>query len=235
MFRKSHFLILFITSLLSLDCAGQQDGVGQKDDPVIGPFSEKLSEFLGDSICDIMLSSDHVEAYLLKEWETDPSPAGFHSFKVIDKIDKMSGEDVDSLIQIISSEAYYGLDGIGKKCEFGPNIGFRFVKDQTANFSLMISLNCDVLKYIMADTPDKTEDCDRAHEPFLALGQKIFPENFEQTFNEQPITDLGDANFDLPLPSASDSTTISPTPIDSTSTGLQTAPAPAINNDSIQN
>lgn len=207
MYTKVHVFSMVFLALLSIKCTGQSTDIGKKDDPVVGPFSEKLSDFLGEDICQLMLSAERVEAYLLKEWASDTTSTGFHSFRVIEKKDTLGRDHLDSLLTIISDEGSYQIDEIGKKCEFGPNLGFRFIGGRGEEFSLLVSLNCDVLKYMAPGEPVRMEDCDPAHMAFEKIGRQIFLDQFDQTFNDlryvnSSNVDLSPAESSMPVDSS---------------------------------
>ena len=216
--------------VLSIMSCNAQTGIGSKDDPISGEFPESVKIFLGPEIVDLLLTSDRVDAYLLKEWIKDSTRIDFYQLKVIDKVERINDNQVDTLVSIIQDERNYKFDGVQKKCDFWPNLGFRFYRGQE-EFSVLVSLNCDVIKFKSSAEEDRTEDCDLAHSKYEALGKDIFPNTFDQSSNSNPYREVKFVDFsttseqdintvDTPgvLPTDSTSMELPNTPIDTTGT-----------------
>ena len=144
-------------------------------------IDKKIKIFLGKDIINIVLNAEKIEAFHLNEWEKDKTATGFHHFKVIEKVANLSAKQRKSLLNIILQENSYVFSDIIKRCEFGPNLGFKFVKVNSSS-SLLIALNCDMLRYLYAEKVLKA-DCDLAHNDFVKLGNNIFPNSFNIKLN----------------------------------------------------
>ena len=145
-------------------------------------ITDSLKTFLGETVANLINEATRIEAYHFEEWAVDESSEGFHGFKVIERKESINESEAQELKEILCNDGTYVIDDIAKRCEFGPNIGFRFTKKQES-FTLLIALNCDVLQFIHGENQTVIEDCDPAHDTLVALGNKIFPNAFNAYVN----------------------------------------------------
>jgi hypothetical protein len=205
------YVALLVGSFVVASCSAQSD-VGSRDNPVAADLADVLKESLDAPTADLILTSDRVEAYLLKEWAKDPE--GFHNAPVIEELEQMPDAEVDSLLNIIGNEnSYQGKKSL-KKCDFSPNLGFRFTRGQEST-TILVALNCDMTKFVLVDGSGKKRDSDPAHAAFTALGQRLFPQTFEQTYNEEGLQNEPKVSFDAPEEPI-DTPAVAPVPVDTT-------------------
>jgi hypothetical protein len=175
---KTYYLVLFCLLAGNLCCA-QKHRAGSKDNPPVPQQNNQrvttlVKRFYGDDNIRRIQKAQTITAYHLVEGVH--APQGFEGYKVITKVDSLTGQQADSLRKILLRHQTYVFDGVGKKCEFLPNIGFRFTQaNDTLN--VLVALSCNLLRYAQGNSGNRS-DCDPAHNPFLRLCKSVFPQAF---------------------------------------------------------
>jgi len=180
MYRSKKYCLLLISLLLGSYSFAQTSQVRSKDNPPLpSPNQVKIPKsvrkFYGKKGSKLLQEATTVEAYHLVEGVA--AKPGFKGYKIITRVAKLSASQVKDLRGILFNPRSYIFDKVGKKCEFRPNIGFRFIAGQDS-LECLVALNCSVMKYVYLGA-QKTEDCDPAHNPFLKLCRGVFPQAFK--------------------------------------------------------
>lgn len=170
-------LLSVCTFLVAVACNGQ----GSRDNPVINnqsnAFASKISTFLGKEKVSLFQNANVVQAYHLKIFEKDTSATGFMGYKVVKSIARLANEDVDSLKKILRDTTLYTFKISGKRCEFAPDLAFRFVKGDSSSV-IFISLDCDMINFRYTGKLEIMTDCDKAHNKYVAFAKRIFPAHY---------------------------------------------------------
>ena len=180
MYQSKKYYLLFIALLLGGYSVAQTSRVGSKDNPPMPQANQvkipkPIRKFYGKKGSKLLQEASIIEAYHLVEGVT--AQAGFKGYKVITKVAKLSVAQTKALRSILFNPRSYIFDKVGKKCEFRPNLGFRFISGQDS-LECLVALNCSVINYAYLGS-QKTEDCDPAHNPFLKLCRSVFPTAFK--------------------------------------------------------
>lgn len=188
----SLFVVLFFTRCEAQNRSDMfKNKAAAKDNPVafstvtqtdsVAVSAKKIDEILADSLLKSLSSADTIEAYHLKEWSKDST--SIYKQTVLAKKLVMTKTEKDSLFKIVRNPNHYGKVPTWKKCEFSPNLAFRFVRKGKGVFYMLVALNCDVIRFAKnLENQEEGMDIDIAHKDFVKLGKKLFPQEvyFEQ-------------------------------------------------------
>ncbi len=155
-----------------------KDSFTQRD--TVPGASDSLAAIWGEEMTSILKDAERIEAFHLKEWALDTTDAHFHGFEIIGDAKTLNQLQRENLKTIIFNNQSYVRDSLNKRCEFYPNIGFRFHKaDQVV--SVMVALNCDIIaiQNMQSALPDFKEDFDPAHQEITLFSNTIFPNVFD--------------------------------------------------------
>lgn len=151
-----------------------------KDNPVlpnnVAKFPKKNSDFLGKNRIKVLQEATIVQAYHLKEFSKDTTAMGFEGYKVIKRIPKLAVEDVDSLMKLLKDSTIYTFKNSPKKCEFGPDLAFKFIKGDSSTI-IFFALNCDMVSF-KHNKQSAMTDFDAGHNKILKYAKSIFPANY---------------------------------------------------------
>jgi hypothetical protein len=133
-----------------------------------------------DSVCsanfpnNIALEADSIETFLLDGWKKDTSEHGLEGFKIEKTGKSLTGAAKQQFIALLKKPTMYQHDSIFKRCEFVPNVGFRWHSKGKSKVLLM-ALNCDVWKWYGFKPHTLRVEADPAHDTMMAFMAKIFP------------------------------------------------------------
>ncbi len=159
-----------------------------------------------DSVCsqnfpnNIALEADSIEIFLLDGWKKDTSAQGLEGFKIEKAGKSLTGAVKKQFIELLKKPTMYQHDSIFKRCEFIPNVGFRWhLKDKSK--TLLMAMNCDIWKWYGFKPHVLRVETDPAHDTMMAFIAKIFPASDYRLFTRG--LEMGSATatdpFDEPI------------------------------------
>ena len=124
------------------------------------PSSQKVADFLGSNLLDILSSLDSIESYQISPKKAD-STNQVEGYPVIKKLPVLSKDQMELLKSILLDEKTYLFDEV-KKSLFIPEYAF-LLKSVKGQAVLLICPSSDVLQFI-ADGKKILEDYDGAED-----------------------------------------------------------------------
>jgi hypothetical protein len=177
----SFFLLLFfITSVMAQEKLKPRDLPATNTNPTTttnSSIDSTLQTALGTELSSLLQGVESVQAYYLDGKTADATSNGFQGFKVLET-KNLTAAQLKTIKELVLDKNTYILDQYGKRCDFEPELGFVFKKGNKTT-TLAIAHNCDLLRF--QGIKNFLEDCDPAHDKFLALGKNIFPARYNQT------------------------------------------------------
>ena len=194
-FSLSLFLILFFSTFVVM----AQEKLNPRDLPATNTtpvtttnssIDSTLKAALGEDLSSLLKETESVQAYYLDGKTADATQNGFQGFKVLET-KTLTAEQLKTIKELVLDKNTYILDQYGKRCDFEPELGFVFKKGNKTT-TLAIAHNCDLLRF--QGVKNFLEDCDPAHDKFLALGKSVFPARYTQTTAQNTTTTTTDEN-----------------------------------------
>jgi hypothetical protein len=168
-------------------CSNAQPSISQRF--ILRPTDDTLR--LPDPQLGIsMTTTDTIETFWLNGWKRDTSATGLQSFKILKRGATLRGHAKDELIQIVKNPSMYVQDSIFKRCEFAPNLGFRWKAGNHWQI-LLVSLDCDVWQWHRTGVKPLVLEMDPAHPFIRQFANKLFTPAEINALNSQANHERG--------------------------------------------
>jgi len=175
---------IFCCAISTIGCAQPPDHVSAKDDPLpIRP------NFLDSISRRIITNAESIKAYTFEqnnrgETQLASTSNAVHGYKVLKRIDPLTGGRADTVRQSLLQQNLYDTSGYLPRCGFDPDLGFTFIKGgQKLTVLLMTKTNCNVVQFFRGDSliSVKALTNPNGRKEFVSIAKRLFPAEFSST------------------------------------------------------
>lgn len=168
--RKYALCVTTVILVLSLcSCRSQMNDQG-KGDAMVNGVSEKVAQFLGSEILDIIKNPEAVESYKIKI-KKSARGTGIAGYPIIKRGPGLTTQQIDQIRSVLLDKNTYLFDVV-KKCLFLPEYALKFRKG-ASEVVVLLCFSCEELTFVY-NGRELLEDFDNATPKIRGLIQTLF-------------------------------------------------------------
>ena len=169
MWRMTPFVVSTIFVLSLFACRSQMNDQG-KEDTMVNGVSEKVMQFLGNEIVDIIKNPEVVESYKIKI-KKENSGTRIAGYPVVAQGPALTAQQIDQIRSVLLDRNTYMFDYV-KKCLFLPEYALKFRKG-AGEVVVLLCFSCEELTFVYKGK-ELLEDFDNATPKIRGLIQALF-------------------------------------------------------------